>query len=109
MKPSFLKSTIVKRTEREGLEDATSNWLKINEKLNTFTEEELKKMILLELQTKQRLHILHRLKRRFDRVRGDRERREIVLGSGRSLIMVDEKRPVKKKRVKRKLKPVRGK
>jgi hypothetical protein len=78
-KPSFLKGTTLDPQEREYYADLTSNWLKIHSKLHSFSEEALKKMILLEMQRGARLHILHRLKRRYDRLRGDRERREMLI------------------------------
>ena len=87
MKPSFLKGTVLSKSDKNYFTDITSNWLKINARLNDFTEEEIKKMILLELQGHQRLHILHRLKRRYDRVRGDRERGEMLI-SGSAEVMV---------------------
>ena len=82
MKPSFLRGTTLSKQDKVHYGDLTSNWLKIHAKLHAFTEDELKKMILLEMAGSARFHILHRLKRRFDRVRGDRERREMVLNDG---------------------------
>jgi len=100
MKPSFLKTTTIKPAEKAAIVDSISNWVKINERLNSFTEEELRKMILLELQTQQRFHILHRLKRRYDRVRSDRERGEMLAGGN---IKLPQKRP-RNKPIKRKRK-----
>lgn len=83
-KPNFLRGINLTKTEKDRYTNLCSNWLKINKHLNDFSEDELKKMMLLELQTTQRLHILHRLKRRYDRVRGDRERSEMIV-NGHSL------------------------
>jgi len=79
MRPKFLKG--IKLTDREKVRyaDLSSNWLKVNSRLHSFTESDIRKMLVLELSTYQRLHMLHRLKRRHDRLRAVRERKEMGL------------------------------
>jgi len=52
----------------------------LQEKINTYTEAEVLTALAVEKHTKNRLHMLTRLYSRFSRLRGERERREVMFG-----------------------------
>ena len=54
------------------------NWRNLNANINSFSEEELKKLIIDELKNRKRSSILERLHQRFTVVRANRERMEIL-------------------------------
>ena len=54
------------------------NWRNLNANINSYSEEELKKLIIDELKNRKRSSILERLHQRFTVVRANRERMEIL-------------------------------
>ena len=54
------------------------NWRNLNANINSYSEDELKQLIIDELKDRKRSSILNRLHQRFTVVRATRERMEIL-------------------------------
>lgn len=62
------------------LADIIQNWNKMNEKLNTLSEEQCLELIGLEQQGRRRVHMLNRIHARYTKLRSERERVAIMSG-----------------------------
>lgn len=60
--------------------DALSSWPELNARLAKLPEEELKRLLGRELRGKRRVHFLLRLHGRYNKLRAERERRELIGG-----------------------------
>lgn len=54
-----------------------TSWASLHAEIHTFTEEQLSKMLTYEKNNKNRTQILLRLHAKFNKLRADRERREL--------------------------------
>ena len=62
----------------EPLEASLSSWPVLNAKLREATEKECYRLMLLEAQHKRRLQFLLRIYGRYNKLRGERERRGLL-------------------------------
>jgi len=80
--PPFLRGVSINPRERKELLELTSNWLKTHRVLQELSEDKLKKILLLELETRCRPHFIARIKQRLNRLRNEREEVEIFSTRG---------------------------
>ena len=55
-----------------------TSWRALNRRLRTLTEDELKKLLIEEIDGQRRVFVAERLHQRFTTVRATRERRELL-------------------------------
>lgn len=83
--PKFLREVSLTQMERAYYEDLTSNWLKTHRILHTLSEDDLKKILVLELQSRCRPHFIGRIKQRINRLRNEREDVELLTTRARHI------------------------
>lgn len=77
--PQFLKGIKVTKKDENRLWPLMSNWVVLAQNITLIDDEEdLKKMILIEINRKYRLDIIQRLKSRLNTVRKKRENLELT-------------------------------
>ena len=77
--PDFLKGIKISKKDEERLWPLMTNWVVLAENITSVKDEEdVKKMILIEINGKYRLNIVHRLKSRLNTLRKERENRELT-------------------------------
>ena len=77
-KPEFLSYVKVTREDLKELPSLMSNWVKLTEHIKDLNEDQLAKMIILELNDKCRLQIIQKLKAKFSTLRASRETKELM-------------------------------
>ena len=77
-KPEFLSYVKVTREDLNDLSSRMSNWVKLTENIKGLNEEQLAKMIIIELNDKCRLQIIQKLKAKFSTLRASRETKELM-------------------------------
>jgi len=76
--PEFMKGVKVLDTEMPQFIEELSNWPSMLYHSNAADEAKILKMIFVELATKYRWRIIERLKSRFNTLRKDREKLELI-------------------------------
>ena len=79
-KPAAKKPAAKKSSSGPVLSDIIQNWNKMNESLNTLTEEQCLELLQLEQSGRRRVHMLNRIHARFTKLRSERERIDIMSG-----------------------------
>ena len=78
--PSFLLGVSYTRKEENIILDQTSNWVKLHKtfQLNYLSEFDVGRMMIVELRTRNRPDMLARMKTQFNKLRSDRENKELL-------------------------------
>lgn len=77
--PEFLKGIKLSKQDEERLWPLMTNWVVLAQNITLIEDEEdIKKMIFIEINGKYRLNIVHRLKSRLNTLRKERENRELT-------------------------------
>lgn len=72
----FDKVRLTRANKRE-FEQMAATWNVLQNQINSMDEDTLAKLLIWELENKQRIHFLNRIKSRHNRVRDIRERQEL--------------------------------
>jgi hypothetical protein len=72
----FLEATVTRRDARK-FQEVGKSWNVLQNTLNVLDEETLVKMLKWEMDNQRRIHFLNRIKSRHNRLRDQRERREL--------------------------------
>lgn len=82
MSNTFLSGQRAVDTEETELYEASSNWVKLHESMRkgAITEDQIRKIIIIELETRKRPDMLVRMKSYFDKCRTARENAEMFGG-----------------------------
>ena len=75
--PTFLEHITLTPEEQVTFAGATSNWLKVNGMFQEWTEEDVLKALLVELEGRNRHDLVSRLRKRFEIMRSKRENTEM--------------------------------
>ena len=78
IKPKFLDKLVVTHRDEVRLGMINGNWMKIHANLPGLSEAEVAKLIVLEINGRRSLTVLDRLMTRFNALRRDREREELI-------------------------------
>ena len=78
--PSFLQGASYTRKEENVILDQTSNWVKLHKTFqeNTFSEWDVQRIMIVELRTRNRPDMLARMKAQFNKLRNERENKELL-------------------------------
>lgn len=76
---NFLSGQMAVDAEKVDLYDLSSNWVKLHEAIHEgrFDEDQIRKLIIIELETRRRPDMLVRMKSYFDKLRTARENMEL--------------------------------
>lgn len=77
-RPSFLRGIKIGEPERLEYAEHASNWMKLSSHLPRMEENAVRAFMLLEWKGPRRIHVLGRLKSRYNRMRNVREDRELL-------------------------------
>jgi hypothetical protein len=78
MSKKFLSNVRVTQADNRRFTNIASSWVQLHNTLSTLSEEELLKLLLWERTNKKRMHMLLRIKGRYNTVRENRERQELL-------------------------------
>jgi len=78
VKPDFLRHVNIKKTDVTRLTSVMSSWAVLAHNIREIEEDDLEKMIIIELNDKCRMQIIHRLKSRLNTLRSKRENIELT-------------------------------
>ena len=78
--PSFLQGVSYTRKEENVILDQTSNWVKLHKAFqeNIFSEWDVRRIMIVELRTRNRPDMLARMKAQFNKLRNERENKELL-------------------------------